>query len=152
MRNMLKNPFKTYSPCRIIHKMSKHPVLSATSEGAFAHLLMRRKKEVAPVITGLASVHSRNTMHIRRLWFVVSSACHQRITLLNTLLYILSHLSHQRQLTQSHSLAAKQTQNRQYDVSGKKQQQRSFKCLFFAPRNDLLVTVILRLNIVFVVK
>ena len=49
---MLKNTYKTFSSCRIIREISKHPVISATSEVALAHLLMHRKKEVAPVITG----------------------------------------------------------------------------------------------------
>ena len=50
--NYVEQTYKTYSPCTIIRKISKHPVISATSEVALAHLLIHRKKEVARVING----------------------------------------------------------------------------------------------------
>ena len=50
MQNMLKN--NVFSPCSVMLEILKHPVLIATSEVEFAHLLMHRIKEVAPVIKG----------------------------------------------------------------------------------------------------
>ena len=49
---LFKKHIKLPHPVELSVIISKHPVLSATSAVACAHLLMHRKQEVAPVING----------------------------------------------------------------------------------------------------
>ena len=62
MRNMLTNTYKIYAPCIIIIEVSIHPVLSAFSGVALAHLSMHRKKEMALVINGRVIFYCGSTL------------------------------------------------------------------------------------------